>query len=168
MLFYGFCSTEEIDDLEKRLESGERYLALFTEFPGNPLLRSPDLERIYALSRRYEFAVVVDESLGNFINVNVLPFADVVVSSLTKIFSGDSNVMGGSAVFNPHGQFYALLKEVLAKEYEDDYWAEDAVFLERNSRDFVGRVERINRSAETLTSLLEASTLGKSINLLWA
>ncbi|EZF31390.1 cystathionine gamma-synthase [Trichophyton mentagrophytes] len=163
VLFYGFCSTEEIDDLEKRLESGERYLALFTEFPGNPLLRSPDLERIYALSRRYEFAVVVDESLGNFINVNVLPFADVVVSSLTKIFSGDSNVMGGSAVFNPHGQFYALLKEVLAKEYEDDYWAEDAVFLERNSRDFVGRVERINRSAETLTSLLEASTLVKDV-----
>ncbi|EGD94491.1 cystathionine gamma-synthase [Trichophyton tonsurans CBS 112818] len=163
VLFYGLCSTEEIDDLEKRLESGERYLALFTEFPGNPLLRSPDLERIYALSRRYEFAVVVDESLGNFINVNVLPFADVVVSSLTKIFSGDSNVMGGSAVFNPHGQFYALLKEVLAKEYEDDYWAEDAVFLERNSRDFVSRVERINRSAETLTSLLEASTLVKDV-----
>lgn len=164
VLFYGLCSTEEIDDLEKRLEAGERYLALFTEFPGNPLLRSPDLERIYALSRKYEFAVVVDESLGNFINVNVLPFADVVVSSLTKIFSGDSNVMGGSAVFNPHGQFYTLLKEVLAQEYEDDYWAEDAVFLERNSRDFVGRVERINRSAETLTSLLEASPLGKSIS----
>ncbi|EFR02777.1 cystathionine gamma-synthase [Nannizzia gypsea CBS 118893] len=161
--FYGLCSTEEINDLEKRLESGERYLALFTEFPGNPLLRSPDLERIHALSKKYEFAVVVDESLGNFINVNVLPFADVVVSSLTKIFSGDSNVMGGSAVFNPHGQFYPLFKEVLAREYEDDYWAEDAVFLERNSRDFVCRVERINRSAEILTSLLESSPLVKDV-----
>ncbi|KAM5463450.1 Cystathionine gamma-synthase [Microsporum audouinii] len=161
--FYGLCSTEELDDLERRLESGERYLALFTEFPGNPLLRSPDLERIHSLSKKYEFAVVVDESLGNFINVNVLPFADVVVSSLTKIFSGDSNVMGGSAVINPHGQFYGRLKQVLAKEYEDDYWAEDAVFLERNSRDFVVRVERINKSAEILTSLLEASPLTKEV-----
>jgi cystathionine gamma-synthase len=94
-LFYGFGSSEELDDLEKRLESGERYLALFTEFPGNPLLRSPDLERISQLARKYEFYVVVDETIGNFLNVNVLPYADVVVSSLTKIFSGDSNVMGG-------------------------------------------------------------------------
>jgi cystathionine gamma-synthase len=96
--FYGFGSSEELDDLEKRLEGGERFLALFTEFPGNPLLRSPDLERIRKLADKYDFCVVVDESIGNFINVNVLPYADVVVSSLTKVFSGDSNVMGGGYV----------------------------------------------------------------------
>ena len=39
--------------------------------------------------------MIVDETIGNFLNVNVLPFSDVVVSSLTKVFSGDSNVMGG-------------------------------------------------------------------------
>lgn len=94
-LFYGFGSSEELDDLEKRLEGGERFMALFTEFPGNPLLRSPDLERIRKLADKYDFCVVVDETIGNFINVNVLPYADVVVSSLTKVFSGDSNVMGG-------------------------------------------------------------------------
>ena len=93
--FYGFGSDEELDDLEKRLEGGERFMALFTEFPGNPLLRSPDLQRIRKLADQYDFCVVVDETIGNFINVNVLPYADVVVSSLTKVFSGDSNVMGG-------------------------------------------------------------------------
>jgi cystathionine gamma-synthase len=93
--FYGFGSAEELDDLEKRLEMGERFLALFTEFPGNPLLRSPDLERIRSLANKYDFYVVVDETVGNLVNVNVLPYSDVVVSSLTKIFSGDSNVMGG-------------------------------------------------------------------------
>lgn len=159
--FYGHCSNEELDDLERRLESGERYLALFTEFPGNPLLRSPDLERVHALSEKYDFAVVVDESVGNFINVNVLPYADVVVSSLTKVFSGDSNVMGGSAVLNPHGQYYEKLRSEFDKEYEDNYWAEDAVFLERNSRDFVSRIERINKSTDALTSLLSASPLGE-------
>lgn len=73
-------------------------MALFTEFPGNPLLKSPDLERIRKLADQYEFFVVIDETVGNFLNVNVLPFADVVVSSLTKVFSGDSNVMGGRYV----------------------------------------------------------------------
>lgn len=56
---------------------------------------SPDLKRIRDLAEKYDFAVVVDETVGNFLNVNVLPYSDVVVSSLTKIFSGDSNVMGG-------------------------------------------------------------------------
>jgi cystathionine gamma-synthase len=94
-VFYGFGSSEELDELEKRLEGGERFLALFTEFPTNPLLRSPDLERIRTLADKYDFAVVIDETIGNFLNVNVLPYADIVVSSLTKVFSGDSNVMGG-------------------------------------------------------------------------
>jgi len=54
--------------------------------------------------------LVVDEAIGNFINVHVLPHADVVVSSLTKIFSGDCNVMGGSAISNPEGRYYQHLK----------------------------------------------------------
>lgn len=70
-------------------------MALFAEFPGNPLLRSPDLTRIRSLADKYNFFVVVDETIGNFLNVNVLPMADIVVSSLTKVFSGDSNVMAG-------------------------------------------------------------------------
>lgn len=94
-VFYGFGSEKELDDLERILEGGERFMALFTEFPSNPLLRTPNLERIRNLADKYDFCVVVDESVGNFINVNVLPYADVVVSSLTKVFSGDSNVMGG-------------------------------------------------------------------------
>jgi len=53
------------------------------------------LETIRRLADVYDFAVIIDETIGNFVNVNVLPFADVVVSSLSKIFSGDSNVMGG-------------------------------------------------------------------------
>ena len=70
-------------------------LALFTEFPSNPLLRSPNLPRLRALADKYDFLIVVDETVGNFVNVSVLPYADIVVSSLTKVFGGDSNVMGG-------------------------------------------------------------------------
>ena len=71
-------------------------LSLFCEFPSNPLLRSPDLEKLKELSDKYGFYIVIDETVGGFVNVETLPFADIVVSSLTKIFSGDSNVMGGS------------------------------------------------------------------------
>ncbi|KAL4983061.1 pyridoxal phosphate-dependent transferase [Aspergillus falconensis] len=162
-VFYGRGSSEDLDDLEARLAGGERFLALFTEFPGNPLLKAPDLKRIRALADKYDFAVVVDETVGNFLNINVLSHADIVVSSLTKIFSGDSNVMGGSAVLNPHGRFYQLLKDAFSRSYEDNLWVEDAVFLERNSRDFVSRIEKINHTTEVITAMLKESPLVKNV-----
>ncbi|KAF2011777.1 cystathionine gamma-synthase [Aaosphaeria arxii CBS 175.79] len=162
--FYGFGSSEELDDLEKRLEGGERFLALFTEFPSNPLLRSPDIERIRDLADKYDFYVVIDETIGNFMNVNVLPYADIVVSSLTKVFSGDSNVMGGSLVLNPRAKSYKQLKQTWNSDYVDNHWAEDSIFLERNSRDFVSRIERINANAEAICDVLRAHPRVKQTN----
>ena len=84
--------------LEQILEGGEKILALFCEFPSNPLLKSPDIFRIRQLADKYDFVVVIDETIGNFLNLNLLPYADILVSSLTKLFSGDGNVMGGRYV----------------------------------------------------------------------
>ncbi|APA14151.1 hypothetical protein SS1G_11000 [Sclerotinia sclerotiorum 1980 UF-70] len=161
--FYGNGSSEDLDDLERRLKAGEKYLALFCEFPGNPMLNCPDLKRIRALADKYDFAVVIDETIGNFINVHVLPYADIVVSSLTKIFSGECNVMGGSAIFNTSGKYYQSLKAVARTEYEDNYWAEDVMFMERNSRHFVSRIEKINDNAEVICDILRSHPLVKSI-----
>ncbi|KHE78711.1 cystathionine gamma-synthase [Neurospora crassa] len=162
-LFYGHGSKSDLDDLETRLESGERYLALFCEFPGNPLLTCPDLVRIRELADKYEFAVVVDETIGTFANVNVLQFADIVVSSLTKIFSGDCNVMGGGAIFNPNSRYYSALKSFVQQQLEDTYWPEDVIFMERNSRDFVARIDRVNANAEAICRVLQDHPLVKTL-----
>ncbi len=162
-LFYGHGSAEELDDLEQRLKKGERYLALFCEFPTNPLLKTPDLKRIKTMGEKYDFAVVVDETIGNFVNVHVLSYSDIVVSSLTKVFTGECNVMGGSAILNPRGLFYRALKDVYTRNYEDNYWAEDLIFMERNSRDFVSRIERINRNAEVICDVLGTHTAVKAV-----
>lgn len=162
-IFYGHGSAACLDDLERRLEAGERFLGLFTEFPSNPLLNSADLQRIRILADKYDFAVVVDETIGNFTNVDVLSRADVAVSSLTKVFSGDSNVMGGSCVLNPQSKWYTELKQTMAREYEDNYWAEDAVFMERNSRDFISRSERINQNTEAVATTLQHCPFVKQV-----
>jgi cystathionine gamma-synthase len=86
---------EALLERESTASDGPPVLALFTEFPSNPLLRSADLPRLRALADKYDFLIVVDDTIGNFVNVEVLPYADIVVSSLSKIFSGDANVMGG-------------------------------------------------------------------------
>ncbi|KAH6655963.1 pyridoxal phosphate-dependent transferase [Truncatella angustata] len=155
-IFYGNGADGDLDDLELRLKVGERFQALFCEFPSNPLLKSPDLVRIRKMADTYDFAVVVDETVGTFVNINVLPFADIVVSSLTKIFSGDCNVMGGSLVLNPNSRYYSALKSTLHREFEDTYWPEDVIFMERNSRDFRSRIDRVNANSEVIVDMLRA------------
>jgi cystathionine beta-lyase/cystathionine gamma-synthase len=59
-----------------------------------------------------------------------------------------------SLILNPEGPFYSELRAALIVGYEDQLWAEDAIFLERNSRDFVSRVGRINNNAEAVCQLL--------------
>lgn len=65
-----------------------------------------------------------------------------------------------SAILNPKRRYYNLLKKAWAQEYEDNYWAEDSIFMERNSRDFVSRVERINGNAEAICELLQSHPKG--------
>ena len=103
--FYGSACDDDLAELEQILREGRRrdpsippISALFTEFPSNPRLRSPDLPRLRALADEYDFPIIVDETIGNFVNVDVLPYVDVIVTSLSKIFSGAANVMGGRYV----------------------------------------------------------------------
>lgn len=94
-LLYGQGSQEQLDRLSASLAEGRRISALFCEIPSNPLLHTPDLHRIRELADQYGFCVVCDETLGTYVNVDILPYVDVAITSLTKIFSGGSNVMGG-------------------------------------------------------------------------
>jgi cystathionine gamma-synthase len=124
--------------------------------------------------------MIIDETIGNFVNVEVMPYADIVVSSLTKVFSGDANVMGGrsveyncgpihmhdltcgetlySLVVNPQGRYYRVLKDQLSSTYDDMYYSEDALYMERNSRDFRRRVEVIDENTEAVCDLLQSGS----------
>ncbi len=164
--FFGRGDQGDLVALEQLLKSGEKVLALFCECPSNPLLRTPDLRRLRELADIYGFVIVVDETIGNFLNVQVLSLADIVVSSLTKVFSGDSNVMGGAFILNPNGQYYAKFKEAMKTEYEDTFWPEDAITLERNSRDFVKRIQRINVNAEIICGVLKHHPKSDSYNFM--
>lgn len=64
-------------------------------------------------------------------------------------------------MLNPTSPRYQILKQVWDEEYEDSYWAEDAIFLERNSRDFVLRIDRINENAEAICELLRNHPKGE-------
>lgn len=154
--FFGFATSDELDDLEKYLETerqhGRNVQAVWCECPSNPLLRTPDFCRLRQMTIRFRTIVIIDETIGGFANVDLLQFADVLVTSLTKSFSGYSNVMGGSVALNPSSAFYPVLKETLQNSYRNDYYPGDAIQLERNSRDFFSRTTKINTTTSALVT----------------
>lgn len=118
-----------------------RIAAIFTEFPTNPLLRCPSLTRLRELCDRFGVVLVVDDTVGSFANVDLLQSAaavDIQVTSLTKIFSGTGNVMGGSLVLNAASQSYSYLAAELHQMQQelDLPWLHsgDLTTLEENSR----------------------------------
>jgi len=98
--------------------------------------------------------LVVDETLGSFLNLDLRPYADMIVSSLTKYFSGVGDVMAGSVVLNAQSPLFGALKQQHDAVYEDRLWEQDAAVLERNSRDFEARMRRMNANAEHLCDYL--------------
>ncbi|KAK4155042.1 pyridoxal phosphate-dependent transferase [Chaetomidium leptoderma] len=158
-------AADELDALEASLASGERRIAcLFCEIPSNPLCATPDLARVRALADRFGFVVVCDETIGTFVNVDPLPHVDVVVTSLTKMFSGACNVMGGSVVLNARSPHYARLRDALRQVHEDLVFPLDAATLLANSADFPARVHAANRNATAIASLLSRHPSVQQVN----
>lgn len=127
-----------------------------TEFPANPLLTVPDLSLLKEVAGSAGCPLIVDDTVAGSWNVDVLPSADVVWSSLTKYFSGRGDVTGGAMVVNPGGRMADRLRDALGAVYEDLLGDEDAAVLELNSRNAAERVAAISRSAQQVAEFLQA------------
>lgn len=70
-----------------------------------------------------------------------------------------------SLTLNPSSPHYQELKITLTKTYQDNYYSSDAIFMERNSRDFKARVNKINQNTEALCDFLLEHTVtsGKAL-----
>ena len=158
--FFGKGDAKDLVNLERVLEqrSSANWSALFTEVPSNPLLKCPDMERLRELADKYDFCLVVDDTIGNFLNIDMIEsgLADAVCTSLTKLVSGRGDAMAGSVVVNPYTEKGRWMREDLAKDtdlYGGLYHA-DARAMVHNSRDFVERNTRINENSEKLAEFL--------------
>ena len=69
------------------------------------------------LTDKHDVCLVVDDTIGNFFNLNLLQtgLADVVCTSLTKLFSGRGDVMAGSLIANPNTRIGSLIQQDLSQ-----------------------------------------------------
>lgn len=154
-LFYDKGDAQDFARLESDLAQTQ-LSALFCEFPSNPLLTCVDLPRLRELADQFSFPIIIDETLGACINQNTLPFSDAAVLSLTKFFSGTSDVMGGAVILNETAPFAEPLRRELRTIHEPAaFFGADIVRLEKDSRDYRERVEQINQTAYAVSTFLQ-------------
>jgi len=133
--------------------------AVFCEFPSNPLLQSSNVLRLRQLADRYSFLICIDDTIGNSVNTELLDYADVIITSLSKSFSGKADVMGGSVVINPNSPHYDSMCAHMRSSFVDDYFGPDAIQMEMNSRDFAWRVNIINANTRAVCNFLRSRSL---------
>ena len=131
----------------------EEIAGLFCEFPSNPLLRTPDLPALHELAARHGVPVIVDDTIGTFFNVNVLPHVDFVATSLTKAISGEGDVMAGALAVHPQ----SLFANQLPSPSPGGIYTRDLAVLELNSRDFPERMRLANTTALELARFLQTN-----------
>jgi cystathionine gamma-synthase len=147
--FYPQGDAEDLQKLEALL-GREEIAGIFCEFPSNPLLRVPDLPALHEMAARTATPVIVDDTIGTCFNVDVLPYSDMVATSLTKAISGEGDVMAGALTTSPRG----LLADQPPQTGPAGIYARDLTVLEKNSGDFPERMKAANGNALRLALLL--------------
>ena len=97
---------------------GERIAGVFAELPTNPLIQMPDVPALSALCRQHGAHLLADPSVSSIFNLDILPHADVVASSLTKYAASDGDLLAGFAAINPSGRDAAELRRRITAELE--------------------------------------------------
>jgi len=151
--FYPKADVSEFDAVQKLLAE-EPVSCVICEFPGNPLLRGSDIPALADITHANGALLIVDDTPATYHNVDLLPHADIVISSLTKAFSGVGDVMAGGLIVGDAHAHAEKLRAYQRDHYADLFWDGDAVVLEANSRDFPARMEHVNTTAERLCDYL--------------
>lgn len=148
---------ESLDEALRRVRQGE-FAGVFVEVPSNPLLRTVDLARVAEACRNSGTPLIVDDSTACPGNIDVLRFADVVTTSLTKWISGAGDVMAGMACVREDSPYNADFSVALAGEVSEcaPLYAGDSLALLANLKESSARWAMVNASGLALAEMLVA------------
>ena len=154
-LEYKFDVTDTDAIVEQLSVIGDRIAGVVVECPTNPLVQICDLERVFKSVQALGGLLMVDPTVASIYNMNVLQYADVLVTSLTKYAAYEGDVMAGSLVLNASSLHYEALKSVVPKFHISPY-INDLRRLAHEMQDAEVKVEQMNASAVRLAKFLQS------------
>lgn len=157
------ASVTDMTKLEERIvHDHETIGAVFTEIPNNPLIECVDLPRLYDLCKKYNIPLVVDSTIGTPYNLNILPWCDVAVESLTKFACGKGDVLMGAVIMNHKNNLAGALKERVLPNIVQPC-SRDVSRLAQNIQGYAHRVEVVAENTAKIIAYLERSPAVKQV-----
>ena len=156
----------DVFDLEalRRLftERGNEIAGVITETPTNPLIQTPDLAAIHDLCRTYGAIFIVDPTVASPLNIDVLPYCDVAVNSLTKYAASEGDIVMGAVVVNPESPYADDFRKALPPALEPVY-SRDVGRLAAQIGDYAAVIAKINQSTPVVVEFLRTHPRVKSL-----
>ena len=143
-----------LEELEIKFNS-QKPAAIIVELPSNPMLQCIDLPSISKLAHKYGIPVIADDTIGSALNIDPLPYADLIFSSLTKSFAGRGDILAGSLVISPNSIWKKEFSEIIPQTTFAPLATPDAIELEKTSQDVKERLPKLDSACLMLKRELE-------------
>ena len=133
----------DLASVERLLAAGD-IAGVFTEVPNNPQLETADIPALRDLCDKHGAKLLLDPSSVGLASVDVLPFADIVVSSLTKYAGSEGDIMAGVLAVHPSRADATELLALVRRRLEPLHALDLDVLAQQ-----VGRMEEVTRRLST-------------------
>lgn len=153
----------DLDSLEEILaKRPDDFAGIITETPTNPLVQTIDLQRVRQIADKFGAYLVVDPTMNSIANIDVSPFADIIVTSLTKYVGYEGDTLLGSICLADRCPQKETLKDEMQASLEPVYKGDLSriAYLAQNYRQ---NISTINENTETVARYLSSHEKVKSV-----
>lgn len=152
---YVIHNATDLEELEIFLkQNSEQVAGIITECPTNPLLLVPDYEKLKSIVDHYKIPLIVDISVAGSAIINILPYVDVIVESLTKFACGNGDLMMGAVILNKNSNWFSEILP-LCKEWIEKPYFRDCERLAYEIKDYEKRVFKISENVKKLAEFFQ-------------
>lgn len=152
-----FYNINDLDLLENYLKiHGNTISAIVTEIPTNPLLQTVDLPRLKNLCLKYNIVLVVDATFATPFNLDLKPYADIYVESLTKFACGNADVLMGAIILNENSKISMISQEFF--KHADEPYIKDIQRLAYEIKEYENRIKTISENTKALVEYFQKAS----------
>lgn len=150
-----FNDINNLDLLEEYLkEKGSKVSAIITEVPTNPTLQCVDLPRLKLLCNQYNILLVIDSTFATPYNLDLTPYGDIFIESLTKFACGNADVLMGCFILNNSSKISVMAQEF--KKHIDKPYIKDIQRIAYEIKDYESRVQKVGKNTKKLVEYFKS------------
>ena len=151
-----FYDINDLDSVENYLiQNGHTISAIITEIPTNPLLKTVDLTRLRDICNKYNIVLVIDATFATPYNMNLKPYADIYVESLTKFACGNADVLMGAIILNENSKISMISQEFF--KHADMPYIKDIQRLAYEIQNYESRMKIISSNTKKLVEYFKTA-----------